>query len=95
MSYLLYRPSIIFFTLDTVFQSNRVMTAMHIFFSGVASPNQSEASGAVSVGRPVMRAATSPSLPNLNDHMYVGAQLHHTLFMILSLKFIVPYNGAG
>ncbi|MPC07855.1 hypothetical protein E2C01_000422 [Portunus trituberculatus] len=36
---------------------------------GVVSPNQSEAGGTVAVGRPVMRAATSPSLPNLNDHI--------------------------
>lgn len=52
-------------------------TLIILFIPGVASPNQSEASAAPAVGRPVtMRAATSPSLPNLNDHMYV--QLYHS-----------------
>lgn len=42
-----------------------------ISVSGVASMNQEETTNARPVvGRPVTaRAATSPSLPNLNDHM--------------------------
>ncbi|KAG0723981.1 hypothetical protein GWK47_005317 [Chionoecetes opilio] len=37
---------------------------------GVATPKQNETNSAAPVGRPVaMRAVTSPSLPNLNDHI--------------------------
>lgn len=42
---------------------------LHLCVPGVASPSHGE--GSPTMGRPVtVRAATSPSLPNLNDHMY-------------------------